>query len=555
MKSGCRHRDYIMLKSDFILLISAILLIAVGFLAVLPPFEGFDETAHYSSIQQIADTGTIPRYGQSFLSLTVTDYGLHGPLPYSSLKPPFDRNNGMTYAVFFTSPDHVAAYKNLYRNPFVPRSFKPSKKANWQSQHPPLYYLLMALLMKATVSWSFVTQLFALRLVSFLFAFAGLMIGLYASVTHSSPTLRRSMLLGFLLYPLIVPMFFAEFARLGNDSLCLLLFGMIWAVLLRWLEDEYDSKRSLLLGILLGLGLLTKAFFLPITFGIGLFMLFRIWRERSDHKMVASRLKHFVLMFAPPLLLGGSWYVHNLLLYGSFVGGSDFITLTRRGGLLANLKGELTLFAFVRGIAATLVTWSWGGTWSLTRINEVFRIPLVVLTGWLFFNYISQARRHILTHVIWLPVWLSATFFIGLIYHVFVGIALTGSGNTPGWYLHVVAPLFAFVFAFGLAEIENGRIWKRRLFNSLLAYTVFFLIIINWMQMVMFAGLAIKGDNKYYQFQDHAAYLMRATDVLTRLDILGWPLLAVICFGGGLLCVVLSLAGIFRTQARVNISD
>jgi len=73
-----------MLKSDFILLISAILLIAVGFLAVLPPFEGFDETAHYSSIQQIADTGTIPRYGQSFLSLTVTDYGLHGPLPYSS---------------------------------------------------------------------------------------------------------------------------------------------------------------------------------------------------------------------------------------------------------------------------------------------------------------------------------------------------------------------------------------------------------------------------------------------------------------------------------------
>jgi len=56
-----------MRKSDFILLVSAILLIAVGFLAVLPPFEGFDETAHYSSIQQIADTGTIPRYGLKFL--------------------------------------------------------------------------------------------------------------------------------------------------------------------------------------------------------------------------------------------------------------------------------------------------------------------------------------------------------------------------------------------------------------------------------------------------------------------------------------------------------
>lgn len=543
-----------MRKSDFVLLALAILLIAVGFLAVLPPFEGFDETAHYSSIQQIADTGTIPRYGQSFLSLTVIDYRLHGPLPYSSLNPPFDRNGGMTYAAFFALPDHVAAYENLYRKP-LPRFFQPSKQANWQSQHPPLYYLLMASLMTATASWSLVTQLFALRLVSFLFAFAGLMIGLYASVIYSPPTLRRSMLLGFLLYPLIAPMFFAEFARLGNDSLCLLLFGMIWAVLLRWLEDEYDSKRSLLLGILLGLGLLTKAFFLPITFGIGLFVLFRIWCERSDQKLFRSRFKQFTLMFTPLLLIGGSWYVHNLLLYGSFVGGSDFINLTRRGGLLANLKGELTSFTFVRGVVATFVTWSWGGTWSLTRINEIFRIPLLVLTGWLFFNYAHQAWRRTLTNVIWLPVWLFVPFFIGLVYHVFVGIALTGSGNTPGWYLHILAPAFAFTFAYGLAEIKNDRMWKRKLFNSLLAYAVFFLIVVNWMQMVMFAGLAIKGDNKYYQFQDHFACLTRATDVLTNLDVLGWSLLAVVCFCGGLLCLVISLARIFCAETRQCVSD
>lgn len=539
-----------MRKAEFILPALAILLIAVGFLAVLPPFEGFDETAHYSSIQQIADTGEIPLYGQSFLSLTVVDYSLHGPLPYSSLNPPFDKNGGMTYAAFFASPNHIAAYKNLYRKPSVTRFFKPSNRENWQSQHPPLYYLLMASLMRATASWSFVTQLFTLRLVSFLFAFAGLMIGLYASVVHSPPTLRRSMTLGFLLYPLIVPMFFAEFARLGNDSLCLLLFGIIWAVLLRWLEDEYDSKRSVLLGILLGLGLLTKAFFLPITFGIGLFMLFRIWHERSDRKLFVSRLKQFALMFVIPLLLGGGWCFYNLLMYGSFIGGDNFIKLIHQGGLLVNLKGKLTPFNFVRGIVATLVTWSWGGTWSLTRINEVFRLPLLILTAWLFFNYVRQARYHVLTHVIWLPVWLFTPFFIGLFYHVFVGIALTGSGNTPGWYLHILAPIFAFMFAFGLTKIKDDKIWQRRLFKGLLAYTVFFLIIVNWMQMVMFAGLAIKGDNKYYQFQDNAACLIRAAEVLTRLDVLGWPLLAVVCFGGGLLCLVLSLARIFRAETK-----
>ena len=169
------------------------------------------------------------------------------------------------------------------------------------------------------------------------------------------------------------------------------------------------------------------------------------------------------------------------------------------------------------------------------------RIPLLVLTGWLFLNYVRQARRQTLTHIIWLPVWLSAPFFVGLVYHILVGIALTGSGGTAGWYVHILAPPVAFMFAFGLAGIENDRVWQRMLFYGLLAYTVFFLIIINWMQMVMFAGFAIKGDDKYYQFQDHAACLMRAADVITRLDVLGWPLLAVICFGGGLLCLVLIL--------------
>lgn len=222
--------------------------------------------------------------------------------------------------------------------------------------------------------------------------------------------------------------------------------------------------------------------------------------------------------------------------------------MTRQGGLLANLRGEETLFAFLRGIVATLVTWSWGGTWSLTRINELFRIPLLVLTGWLFVNYVRQARYNGLKNIVWLPVWIFTPFLVGLVYHVFVGIALTGSGNTPGWYLHILAPIFAFVFAFGMAEIKGERTWQQILFKSLLSYAVFFLILVNWMQMVMFAGLAVKGDNKYYQFQDHTVCLMRAAEVIKRLDVISWPLLALVCFGGGLLCLIVSLVRIFRAE-------
>ena len=42
-------------------LLLASLLIGLAHVAGLPPFEGIDETAHYSYIEQIAKTGTLPR--------------------------------------------------------------------------------------------------------------------------------------------------------------------------------------------------------------------------------------------------------------------------------------------------------------------------------------------------------------------------------------------------------------------------------------------------------------------------------------------------------------
>ena len=44
-------------------LLLASLLIGLAHVAGLPPFEGIDETAHYSYIEQIAKTGTLPRVG------------------------------------------------------------------------------------------------------------------------------------------------------------------------------------------------------------------------------------------------------------------------------------------------------------------------------------------------------------------------------------------------------------------------------------------------------------------------------------------------------------
>ena len=77
-----------------LLLLVAVALVGVAHLAVLPPFEGFDETAHWSYLQELADTGHPPRYGRDGLARDTDRYD--GPMPYNG-GPPYDATRRPTY--------------------------------------------------------------------------------------------------------------------------------------------------------------------------------------------------------------------------------------------------------------------------------------------------------------------------------------------------------------------------------------------------------------------------------------------------------------------------
>src|ERR1700722_1160625 len=95
----------------FLLYMSTLFFVGLGYLAIMPVFEGFDEYAHYSSMRQIAGTATIPVLGSSYIDQAYEDY--RGPLPYSHDLPPFD--SGLTYAKFFAQPGLVEQYRRDYR--------------------------------------------------------------------------------------------------------------------------------------------------------------------------------------------------------------------------------------------------------------------------------------------------------------------------------------------------------------------------------------------------------------------------------------------------------
>lgn len=496
----------------------------VAYISMLPIFEGFDETAHFSSLRQIADTGTIPVHGRSYLDQFVVDF--QGPIPYGTGTPPFDQ--GLVYAKFFKDHQLVALYIQMYRQPHLLPEYSASHVPNWQAQHPPLYYLLLVPLLNLVNGFSFTAQILLLRLVSYLLALSGVALGLLAVNQVPQASERNIAVLGFLLYPILLPMFFPEFARIGNDSLCIFFVGLIAYLISLWIQDGHSIKRSVPIGIALGMGLLTKALFLPIACGLTLFLLIKAWVSRQERSKYLWSLLSILL---PALFIGGGWYTYNFLFFGEVSGSFDAIRLADQGGLIAGLKENFSLYGLVRGVIAPFVSYSWAGTWSQVRLPALLHIPLLVLTMCTFILYALQAKTKPLDDLVWLPAWVFVVFVGGLFWHVLVGLAINGNGATPGWYLHILMPWVAPAIGIGvtgLFQLNRARL----LTILLLVYAVLYHIMAIWSHFALFTGCASKGEDKYYVFSGNFFCLDQAPLLIDRAFVFGYPVFAILGFVG-----------------------
>lgn len=504
----------------------ALLALGVGYLAILPPFEGFDETAHLSSIREIAATGAPPAYGKSRMDALVDAYA--GPTPYPAPGTPIA--GAPSYASFFADPAFAAEFVARHRAPRAgAEPYAPGEWLNWQAQHPPLYYAVLVPFEYATRGMSLVAQLFVLRSLSYLMAIGGVWFAFAAARMHA-PDDARAHTIGFLAYPLVLPMFFPEFARLGNDSLCLLLAGIA-----AWLYAKlrlFPARRRwpVLLGLALGLGALTKAFFLPMTAAI--LVHFGISTARATGFRPARRWIDPALVACVFAAVGGFWYVRNWFLFGDAVGGNDALVLAAQGGIAANLAGGFPVIEFLRGFASVFMSWSWAGTWSLIRPPLWFHVPLLLFTLWLSAVWMSALRKRPIDDPAWIAVWLVLLFGAGLAHHIVVMLALIGKGGTPGWYLHVLMPWTAP--ALGLAlRAAWGRESLRPLVAAGLGYAALFHVVVAWSYPALYAGCVADHQGNRFAFIEAMSCLGSASTIVERLSVLAWPNLAIAGFALG----------------------
>ncbi len=355
-------------RTAALLAAASFLSLGLAYVLLLPPYEGFDETGHYSYVAELVDRGRITDLRSSPLDATV-EADLAGlPRKYGDF-PPFENNGGLTYRAFFddlSAAERAAASQGFFSRPAQGVRFVPGSGTNGMGHHPPLYYALLTVPYRLVRECSPATRLLTLRVCSLLLATGSLWFWWRGLRLLGSDDARRQWLLagGVVVF---IPSLYYDFARLGNDSLACLVFAATFYLLLRSLTHEQRRLSDFLwLGAALGCGLLTKLFFVPVLAGVVLLtMWFAISTYRLPLTAIAARTAMLIVV---PLAISSWWFILCYVRYGMFFARQDayaFTALTPLAGDQLTAAGYA--FQFCRAWAAFWAMFFWCGTWSMVH--------------------------------------------------------------------------------------------------------------------------------------------------------------------------------------------
>ena len=528
------------------LLLAGSLLLGLAHIALLPPWEGFDETAHYSYIQQVATTGHWTRAGDR-ITRDVDEYLKVAP---ANENLPAD----WTYFRFFgAAPDVVTrGAQMVHAPPPEPRAFAPGRLGNSASQHPPLYYYLMAPAYLVSNGWSLGAQLLFLRAISYLIAWGSLAALAAAMLRHIGEDERMAVLLPLAigLWPLMFPMWFPEAARIGNDSL-VVLFAALTLVLLDRIAREATMRDHALLGVALGLALITKATFLPVAAAAGIVLTALAWSARAIAGERGRRLKGLALCVLLAALISAWWYLGKLVETGSLIGSVDVAAVNAKGATLADLPNVLTRYRLMLVAWVLPVSFLWYGTWSFVQPPGLSMLPFFGLVAMLLFGIYRYFRDHGLGATDWFALLAFSLFAAGLGYQSLILLVLTAN-PAPTWYLHSISPILALLAGCGIGGAVRF-LWLRTLMNIALLYALLFLPAVTLLDLLFFAGCApLMPNRRYFSFEDGMRCLADFSRIHDNLAVLTMPNIGFALFLVGWIVMLVGTIAATRLLSALN---
>ncbi|MCB0163416.1 MAG: DUF2142 domain-containing protein [Anaerolineae bacterium] len=247
-------------------------------------------------------------------------------------------------------PELVAeCYDEAYLTELKQRKFPsdmPIDGVCYEFHQPPLYYLLAAPIYYISGGW-----LLAVRLVSVALG-AGVVILAFLIAQTLFPH-DLAIALGTMAFVAFVPMHIAILASVNNDALAELILAALLLQLVRCLldKDPLSIKQSLLIGLLLGLALLTKVTIYIAVPLVAVMLGLRAWIDAGEagfgyiRLIVRELIKRGVVIYGLALLVALPWFVRNETLYGN----GDILGLGRHDAVVQGQLRTVDLVAEVGG--------------------------------------------------------------------------------------------------------------------------------------------------------------------------------------------------------------
>ena len=268
------------------------------FLALLfAPFTGHDEVDHFFYIQRLAEGHGLGRFGAVML------------------------------------PDAAAPYQKLVADfPY-----------NAEVIQPPLYHLLAVPIYMAAPG-GLLSKLLILRFVSVGIGVVAL--SLTWAISSSLFPDELGVRAGATAFVALQPQFSFEAAIVNHDILVITLAGLIVWLAIVWSRTGLTIRRSLWLGGVLGLGMLTKVSF-GLMIPVVLVIVAVFGRRHGSSWRVLGRSS--VVLFLTGFVLASPWFVRSLILYGDPTGAQQLRTIPGYGAQAEPLWTMLSSQSFWRG--------------------------------------------------------------------------------------------------------------------------------------------------------------------------------------------------------------
>ena len=504
--------------------------------SMLPLWEGYDEWAHFSVIRHMAVNhealvqrdAPVPRDVEASLQLV--------PVPWEMryLPPPW-----LTQDSYWSLPAEMRARRETaFRT--MPRAWSRESGGGgfrtYEALQPPLYYWMMTPAERLLGSSSLAVQVMALRWLSVLLA--SLAIPLVFAVGRR--VFDEPLALGCAAIVALMPGVALDVARVGNDGLSMVLFSLLAWLAVRMAARGWDLWPAIWLGFTLGLGLLTKAYFLTAIPAFAVLWLWELRRGRGSNRSltVAARnweggravtVLHGLLAAAIGAAMAGWWYLRNLRLTGTLSGLSESVMIGHAGPA-AMLRQAVSL-NWAKAIDAILFSHLYFGGWSsLTVRSWMYHVfYLVVLLAAVGLVWRARTPQ---TGALGALGLLYVAFWAGQCYNVVLLYMSKGLAGSMGWYLDAVVAAEVVLSVAGLRRILPARaavLSGAVLFALLDLYSVHFIAIPYYTGMIRHKAGGAVAALHLAGFQ--SVGLPGAVARLTAFQFIGGPVLAVLWLG------------------------